>query len=88
MSETIEQVHARWLQMRQDSADHDGGYPATEEGRFASLLDHVRLAEPYGPLLAEVARLWAALDRISCYEGDDTHYLKQIAAAALAGKEE
>ena len=32
---------------------------------------------------AEVARLRAALEAISRYEGDDTHYLKQIAAAAL-----
>ena len=66
MSETIEQVHTRWLQMRKDSADHDGGYPATDAGRWQSQMDHVRLAEAYGPLLAEVARLKTELRLRTC----------------------
>ena len=38
---------ARIKQMRADSNDHDGGYPATVEGRRQSLHDHAAVAEWY-----------------------------------------
>ena len=41
------------------------------------------LRTAYAESQADNARLRAALESISRYEGDDTHYLKQIAAAAL-----
>ena len=68
-------------------ADH-GGYPATEEGRWQSQMDHVRLAEGYSELRAEVARLREALEPFARMPGYNppgpSDYIR--AAAALAGK--
>ena len=45
--EPLEAVAARWKKMREDSNDHDGGYPDTPDGRAQALFDNVRLAEAF-----------------------------------------
>jgi len=47
MNEQVKSAMERLRQMRADADDHDGGYPATEEGRRQSLLDHAALADAY-----------------------------------------
>lgn len=47
MSDELRAAAARVRRARADSDDHDGGYPATEEGRLQSLFDHAALAEAW-----------------------------------------
>ena len=46
-NEFVEAALRRLIRARKDSADFNGGYPATEEGRTQSLYDHAALAEAY-----------------------------------------
>ena len=47
MTGQLKDAVGRLREMRRLSAECDGGYPATDEGRWQSQLDHLTLAEAY-----------------------------------------
>jgi hypothetical protein len=50
MTNDVIRAVERLRRMRDDAASHDGGYPATEDGRMQSLLDHCAIAQAALPL--------------------------------------
>ena len=55
MTNEVQAAAERLRQMRADSNDHDGGYPATVAGRTQSLFDHAAIAAWALPLLDSTA---------------------------------